>query len=73
MPAGLEDELITIRRRGINLYWAQRKIYEECGWPSQLRARVLMERKIEWNEQVSLRSDGELDSYYRMLAGNNAV
>lgn len=69
-PEGFLDELIDIKRKEVNLYWAQRKVYEKCGWPDGLQGEILMQRKAEWNEE---RSAEELWTYCRMLARDNAV
>ena len=72
-PAGFLDELIDMKRKEVNLYWAQRTVYEQSGWPNYLQSETLIERKIKWNRELLSRSAEEQSTYYRMLAGNNAV
>lgn len=72
-PSGFLDGLIDIRRKEVNMYWAQRMVYEQCGWPDDLQSTTLKQRKLEWNEEVSGRSNEELRIYCRVLAGDNAA
>ncbi|GES59681.1 hypothetical protein ATEIFO6365_0002001200 [Aspergillus terreus] len=73
MPAEIVDGFIGVERRRNNMYWAQRRVYEECGWPDQLNPGELTRRRAEWNETVARLSGDELESYYRRLAGEHAI
>ncbi|KAL2820842.1 hypothetical protein BDW59DRAFT_164537 [Aspergillus cavernicola] len=58
-----------------NIYWAQRAIYEDCGWPDRLRPEELTRRRMEWIELVgrSSRSAYDLRAFYHRAAGDHAM
>lgn len=75
MPAEFADMMLGLQKQEINLYWAQRAIYEQCGWPHHLLPDELTRRRAEWDETIQRLSQSppDLDAYYRTLAGDRAV
>ncbi|KAL3475164.1 hypothetical protein BJX99DRAFT_259631 [Aspergillus californicus] len=57
-----------------NIYWAQRNVYQECGWPDQFHPGELTRRKTEWIELVrQLSGNNEEAAFYRRAAGDHAL
>lgn len=56
-------------------YWARRRIYEECGWPSNFDQELFLQQRDKWNARVKeltssngetpTNSNKELRDFYR--------
>ncbi|RDW67397.1 uncharacterized protein DSM5745_09263 [Aspergillus mulundensis] len=73
MPEDWGAPMIRDERRRYHAYWAQRGIYEGCGWPDALREEELVGRRGEWNAAIRRLGAAEVDAFYRGLAGGHAI
>lgn len=63
-------------------YWARRRIYEECGWPSNFNRDLFLQQQDKWNARVKelasshgekpANSNRELRDFYRTTSGEHA-
>lgn len=73
MPESFRSSYLHSMRRSSNMYWAMRKVYEDCGWPGPLRKDDFNRRKLEWHTETRMLTGEWLDNFVSLKAGKHAV
>lgn len=73
MSESFRSSHLYSKRRSSNMYWAMRKVYEDCGWPGPLRKDDFDRRKKDWHTGTRLLEGEPLDNFLSLRAGKHAV